>query len=104
MEDLVESFIQKAGFVKDVNYFKEMDNKHYTYTSENAIPGAVPHPLDLPKGCKFAPRCKYCTQKCIDQEPELMQVDENQWVRCFYANKAERRSAEHEEIVVHQEP
>ncbi len=26
-----------------------------------AIPGAVPHPLDLPKGCKFAPRCKYAT-------------------------------------------
>lgn len=24
MEDLVESFIQKAGFVKDLNYFKEM--------------------------------------------------------------------------------
>lgn len=24
MEDLVESFIQKAGFVKDVNYFKEV--------------------------------------------------------------------------------
>lgn len=24
------------------------------------IPGAVPHPLALPKGCKFAPRCKYC--------------------------------------------
>lgn len=24
MEDLVESFIQKAGFTKDVNYFKEM--------------------------------------------------------------------------------
>ncbi len=24
MENLVESFIQKAGFIKDVNYFKEM--------------------------------------------------------------------------------
>ena len=30
----------------------------------DAIPGAVPNPLYLPQGCKFAPRCKYCTQKC----------------------------------------
>ena len=65
------------------------------------IPGAVPHPLDLPKGCKFAPRCKYCTQKCIDAEPELKQVVEGQYVRCFYPDKEERRSAEHGKIVVH---
>ena len=65
------------------------------------IPGAVPHPMDLPKGCKFAPRCKYCTQKCIDAEPELKQVAEGQYVRCFYPDKEERRSAEHGKIVVH---
>ena len=65
------------------------------------IPGAVPHPLDLPKGCKFAPRCKYCTQKCIDAEPELKQVADGQFVRCFYPDKEERRSAEHGKIVVH---
>ena len=55
------------------------------------IPGAVPHPLALPKGCKFAPRCKYCTQKCIDEEPELVEVAENQLVRCFYPSKEERQ-------------
>ena len=65
------------------------------------IPGAVPHPLELPKGCKFAPQCKYCTQKCIDAEPELKQVAEGQYVRCFYPDKEERRSAEHGKIVVH---
>ena len=64
------------------------------------IPGVVPHPLDLPKGCKFAPRCKYCTAKCMEEEPELVKVDENQYVRCFYPEKADRRSAEHEKITV----
>lgn len=64
------------------------------------IPGVVPHPLDLPKGCKFAPRCKYCTKKCMEEEPELKQVAEGQYVRCFYPKKVERRSAEHEQITV----
>ena len=64
------------------------------------IPGVVPHPLALPKGCKFGPRCKYCTQKCIDEEPELVNVKPNQKIRCFYPNKEERNSAEHKEITV----
>ena len=64
------------------------------------IPGVVPHPLALPKGCKFGPRCKYCTQKCVDEEPELVNVKPNQKIRCFYPNKEERNSAEHKEITV----
>ncbi len=64
------------------------------------IPGVVPHPLDLPKGCKFAPRCKYCTKKCLEEEPALTKVADSQFVRCFYPEKAERRSAEHAEITV----
>ena len=43
-------------------------------TRLEAIPGAVPHPLDLPKGCKFAPRCKYATDRCRAEEPELVPV------------------------------
>ncbi|CDE20087.1 oligopeptide/dipeptide ABC transporter ATP-binding protein [Acidiphilium sp. CAG:727] len=64
------------------------------------IPGAVPHPLALPKGCKFAPRCKYCTQKCIDNEPELRENVSGQMIRCFYPKKEDRRSAEHKEKIV----
>lgn len=64
------------------------------------IPGAVPHPLALPKGCKFAPRCKYCTQKCIDEEPPLEEVTPGQLIRCFYPSKEERQSAEHRQKTV----
>ncbi len=58
----------------------------------DAIPGAVPHPLDLPKGCKFAPRCKYCTQKCLEEEPELQEVAPGQQIRCFYPKKEDRQA------------
>ena len=55
-----------------------------------AIPGAVPHPLDLPKGCRFAPRCKYCAKRCEEELPELALVGAEQSVRCFYPRKEVR--------------
>ena len=66
------------------------------------IPGVVPHPLALPKGCKFAPRCKYCTQKCLEEEPALVDAGDGQLIRCFYPEKEVRRSAEHQKITVNQ--
>ncbi len=63
------------------------------------IPGAVPHPLALPKGCKFAPRCKYATAKCMEEEPSLVDVAPDQKVRCFYPEKEVRTSAEHKKAL-----
>ena len=63
-----------------------------TGTRLESIPGAVPHPLNLPKGCKFAPRCKYCQQRCLEEEPEMTEVSDKQQVRCFYPRKEERRA------------
>ncbi|MCL2050467.1 MAG: ABC transporter ATP-binding protein [Lachnospiraceae bacterium] len=57
----------------------------------DAIPGAVPHPLDLPKGCRFAPRCQYRTEKCDNEMPEMAKISEEQSVRCFYPQKDERQ-------------
>ena len=56
------------------------------------IPGVVPHPLALPKGCKFAPRCTYATARCQEEEPELIHVSDTQQVRCFYAKKEDRHA------------
>ena len=64
------------------------------------IPGVVPHPLALPKGCKFAPRCKYCTKKCIEEEPPLVDFGGEHFIRCFYPDKEERQSEEHKKITV----
>ena len=58
------------------------------------IPGSVPHPLNLPKGCKFADRCKYATKKCIEVMPDLVEINENQKIRCHYPNRKEREEDE----------
>ena len=57
-----------------------------------AIPGAVPHPLNLPKGCKFAPRCQYATEKCLNEEPKLELAEDNHLIRCFYPDKEARHA------------
>lgn len=36
----------------------------------NPIKGTTPNPADLPSGCKFHPRCKYCQDICRTEEPE----------------------------------
>ncbi|MDR1668747.1 MAG: ABC transporter ATP-binding protein [Oscillospiraceae bacterium] len=61
-------------------------------TRLEAIPGAVPHPLDLPIGCKFAPRCKYARETCRQSNPELVPVSAGQKVRCFFASKEDRHA------------
>lgn len=55
-----------------------------------AIPGAVPHPLNLPKGCKFAPRCRYATERCHEEEPALEEIEKDHKIRCFYPEKGVR--------------
>lgn len=65
-----------------------------------SIQGSVPSPFDIPNGCRFAPRCPYCTEKCIAEQPNLQEVDKGQYVRCFYAEKEERHSEKHRGIVV----
>jgi oligopeptide/dipeptide ABC transporter ATP-binding protein len=53
----------------------------------DVIPGAVPNLINLPPGCKFAPRCrarvKHEMQICTEIEPDLLQVLPKHTVRCW---------------------
>lgn len=47
------------------------------------IPGSVPNLVALPPGCKFAARCPYVKDVCVQREPELLEAEPNHRVRCF---------------------
>ncbi|MFA5404652.1 MAG: ABC transporter ATP-binding protein [Ignavibacteria bacterium] len=50
-----------------------------------AIPGLIPHILELPKGCKFCTRCTKVTDECKAIEPELKKISNGHFVRCHYS-------------------
>lgn len=47
------------------------------------IPGLMPNPFDLPKGCRFHPRCPYCTEECKVKQPETIENNGHQ-IRCHW--------------------
>ncbi|NLF74370.1 MAG: ABC transporter ATP-binding protein [Chloroflexi bacterium] len=51
------------------------------------IPGAVPNLIDMPPGCRFAPRCKarieHGLTRCEVEEPHLIEARPNHLVRCW---------------------
>jgi oligopeptide/dipeptide ABC transporter ATP-binding protein len=51
------------------------------------IPGTVPNLIDLPPGCRFAPRCaarvEHQLERCTAEEPELLPVAPKHTVRCW---------------------
>lgn len=49
------------------------------------IDGYVPHPTEFSIGCRFSDRCDEAIPKCKEELPELRELGENHWVRCFLA-------------------
>ncbi|MCF0229722.1 MAG: ABC transporter ATP-binding protein [Parasporobacterium sp.] len=49
----------------------------------NPIEGLMPDSIDLPKGCKFNPRCSLATEECRKDIPEMKELTKGHFVRCI---------------------
>lgn len=56
----------------------------------NAIEGQLPDLIALPNYCYYAERCSYRTKECLEQIPELIEIEEGHLVRCIHAEKVRR--------------
>lgn len=63
----------------------------------DVIPGSVPNLINLPQGCRFAPRCRARVENnltvCTDQHPALIDVAEGHKVRCWLYQDTEGHTA-----------
>ncbi|MBA7528175.1 Oligopeptide transport ATP-binding protein OppD [subsurface metagenome] len=53
----------------------------------DAIPGLVPNLLDLPSGCPFYPRCDFSFKRCVEEMPELIEIENSHLVKCHLVKK-----------------
>ena len=58
------------------------------------IPGMVPSPHELGRGCAFAARCQYAQQRCVDENPPLTSQGEDHVVACFAVEEGRVNQAE----------
>jgi peptide/nickel transport system ATP-binding protein len=64
------------------------DPKYAKTRQRLAIQGEPPSPIDIPKGCRFHPRCPFATEKCRTAEPPLIEVEPGHYVACWLHEKA----------------
>ncbi len=50
----------------------------------HVIQGVVPHPMHMPLGCRFNPRCPYAKERCYSKAPPETDLGEGHRVSCWY--------------------
>lgn len=72
-----------AGLIKCIPRLDTESRRLYT------IPGSTPNLEELPKGCCFAPRCAYATEKCRQEKPLHKEFSGGRFCACHYAGEIE---------------
>ena len=91
--------VMYTGHVLEQAATKELfENSFHPYTKGliNSIPkitkekyrlqeikGMVPNPTEKIEGCSFYPRCEFAKEICKKEKPELIEIEENHFVRCW---------------------
>lgn len=56
---------------------------HKSADTIEELEGEVPSPIDLPQGCYFHSRCKYCTDICRQTYPDRFDMGDGSYVHCW---------------------
>ncbi|MED4907196.1 ABC transporter ATP-binding protein [Brevibacillus centrosporus] len=68
---------------------KSMPSVNVNQERLDAIPGSVPLQSEMPRGCRFAPRCSQVMDICHQKNPELLAVSDSQKCRCWLYSEGE---------------
>ncbi len=68
--------------------FKSLPDLDRDTARLDPIPGMMPDPTNIPKGCSFSPRCHLFSEKCIEACPKPVEVEPGHFISCFHSHCA----------------
>jgi len=82
-EDIIKGSLHPytEGLLNSIPKLREKKNRL------EFIPGMVPNMFELPEGCYFAPRCKYCKEICKTKQPEMKLINGSHYAACHFPLK-----------------
>ncbi|MDQ0857608.1 ABC transporter ATP-binding protein [Bacillus sp. V2I10] len=98
--------VMYAGrIVEEANVFDLFESPKHPYTKGligsvpkigqkkeklDSIKGNVPDPSYMPKGCKFAPRCNDAMPICLEEEPDVTELENSRLCSCWMYTEGRR--------------
>ncbi|MBR6114428.1 MAG: ABC transporter ATP-binding protein [Oscillospiraceae bacterium] len=81
----VEHIFNNTAHPYTEGLFGSIPNLNRKVSRLTPIPGLAPDPAALPRGCKFAPRCRYATPACSEAEVPVYEIEPGHLVKCLRA-------------------
>ncbi len=63
----------------------------------------TPSPINLPKGCRFHPRCPVAAPRCAQEEPEYREIGPGHFIYCHYPQVLTRESLDRYKATIEEE-
>ena len=80
----------RSGAPEETKEIREPDAKPAA-TAEQPKKEVVFDPANPPPGCSFNPRCRYATDICRSQRPDLVEAEPGRLVACHHATTLQLR-------------
>lgn len=79
----INDIFKKTSHPYTQGLLDSIPNLNHEVERLSPIKGLMPDPLNLPKGCKFSPRCNYAKEMCFDKVPSVFCIDSDHSASCF---------------------
>ncbi len=79
----LEQIIERKKHPYTIGLFDSIPDLDTDVHRLKAISGLMPDPSNLPEGCKFHPRCPFCTEACKTGEVPVAEVEPGHLVKCL---------------------